>query len=189
MTNETEASAVQQYLTFQVGGEEYAIGILQVREIIEYGKVTRVPNTPLCVRGVINLRGSVLPVIDPSVKFGLAPNEPTKQTCIVVVETSTEEGALVIGVIADAVNQVIELPEDQIQPPPAFGTHVQLDFLRGLGEVNGSFVLILNLDRLLTTEELLKATEDAQLESGDSREAVTPDTGHDPQLAKSATAQ
>jgi purine-binding chemotaxis protein CheW len=163
MKNESQASAIQQYLTFQIGGEEYAIGILQVREIIEYGKVTRVPNTPACVRGVINLRGSVLPVIDPSVKFGLPPNEPTKQTCIVVVETSAEEGALVIGVIADAVNQVIELPEDQIQAPPSFGTRVQLDFLRGLTEVDGHFALILDLNRLLTTEELLNMElEDSQ---------------------------
>lgn len=148
---------VQQYLTFFLDGEEYAIGILRVREIIEYGHVTRVPSTPACIRGVVNLRGSVLPVVDLAVKFGLPPIEPTKQTCIVVVEVELDGQQTVLGVLTDAVNQVIELSDSNIQPPPAFGTRVQLEFLRGLGEVESGFVLVLDIDRLLTNDELLAA--------------------------------
>jgi purine-binding chemotaxis protein CheW len=162
-----QTMAVQQYLTFFLGGEEYAVSILQVREIIEFGNVTRVPSTPACVRGVINLRGSVLPVIDPSVKFGFIASEPTKQTCIVVVETELDGQSTVIGIMTDAVNQVVELRDEQILPPPSFGTRVHLDFLHGLGQVGEGFVLILNLGRLLTTEELLEATQVPELNSAE----------------------
>lgn len=147
----------QQYLTFILGGEEYAIAILRVREILEYSHVTRVPSTPECICGVINLRGSVLPVVDLAVKFGLPPRTPTKQTCIVVVEVEWDGEQIVLGVLTDAVNQVIELRDADIQPPPDFGTRVRLEFLRGLGEVENGFILVLDIDRLLTSEELLAA--------------------------------
>ena len=147
----------QQYLTFILGGEEYAIAILRVREILEYSHVTHVPSTPDCICGVINLRGSVLPVIDLAVKFGLPPRKPTKQTCIVVVEIEWEGDQTVLGVLTDAVNQVIELRDANIQAPPAFGTRVRLEYLRGLGEVENGFILVLDIDRLLTSEELLTA--------------------------------
>jgi purine-binding chemotaxis protein CheW len=147
----------QQYLTFFLAGAEYAIEVLRVREIIEYGNVTRVPSMPTCIRGVINLRGSVLPVVDLAVKFGFSPTEPTKQTCIVVVEVELDGDGrqTVLGVLADTVNQVIELSDLRIQPPPAFGTRVQLSFLRGLGEVESGFILLLDVERLLTSDELL----------------------------------
>ena len=156
----------QQYLTFILGGEEYAIAILRVREILEYSNVTRVPSTPECICGVINLRGSVLPVIDLAVKFGLPPTEPTKQTCIVVVEVELDGEQTVLGVLTDAVNQVIELRDTSIQPPPAFGTKVRLEFLRGLGEVENGFILVLDIERLLTSEELL-AVYPALIESAE----------------------
>jgi len=158
-------------LTFFVGGDEYAIAILRVREIIEYGHVTHVPSTPPCISGVINLRGSVLPVIDLAVKFGLPPIQPTKQTCIVVVEVEWDGEQTIVGVVADAVNQVIELNESNIQPPPAFGTRIQLEFLRGLGEVENGFILIIDIDRLLSSEELLAACPTALEETS---EAVSP---------------
>ena len=151
----TQPEESQQYLTFFLAGEEYAIEVLRVREIIEYGNVTRVPSMPTCIRGVVNLRGSVLPVVDLAVKFGLLPTEPTKQTCIVVVEVELDGEQTVLGVLTDAVNQVIELRDTSIQPPPAFGTRVRLEFLRGLGEVESGFILVLDIDRLLTNEELL----------------------------------
>ena len=147
----------QQYLTFILGGEEYAIAILRVREILEYSHVTHVPSTPDCICGVINLRGSVLPVIDLAVKFGLPSRKPTKQTCIVVVEIEWDGDQTVLGVLTDAVNQVIELRDANIQAPPAFGTRVRLEYLRGLGEVENGFILVLDIDRLLTSEELLTA--------------------------------
>ena len=141
------------------GGEEYAIEVLRVREIIEYGNVTRVPSMPTCIRGVINLRGSVLPVVDLAVKFGLPPTEPTKQTCIVVVEVELDGDGkqTVLGVLTDSVNQVVDLSDTSIQPSPAFGTRVRLEFLRGLGEVEDGFILLLDIDRLLTSEVLLTA--------------------------------
>ena len=113
----------QQYLTFFLGEDEYAIGILRVREILEYGTVTRVPNTPGCIRGVVNLRGSVLPIVDLAARFGLPSREPTKQTCIVVVEVELEGRQTTLGVLADAVNQVIDLKDEQINrhPPSAAG--------------------------------------------------------------------
>ena len=153
--NQPEKS--QQYLTFFLAGEEYAIEVLRVREIIEYGNVTRVPSMPTCIRGVVNLRGSVLPVVDISVKFGFPPTEPTRQTCIVVVEVELEDDGkqTVLGVLTDAVNQVIELSDFRIQPPPTFGTRVRLQFLRGLAEVDSGFILLLDIRRLMTSEELL----------------------------------
>jgi purine-binding chemotaxis protein CheW len=153
--NQPEES--RQYLTFFLAGEEYAIEVLRVREIIEYGNVTRVPSMPTCIRGVINLRGSVLPVVDLAVKFGLPPTAPTKQTCIVVVEVELDSDGkqTVLGVLTDTVNQVIDLSDVRIQPPPAFGTRVRLPFLRGLGEVENGFILLLDIEHLFTSEELL----------------------------------
>jgi purine-binding chemotaxis protein CheW len=166
--NQPEES--QQYLTFFVAGDEYAIEVLRIREILEYGNVTRVPSMPPCIRGVINLRGSVLPVVDLAVKFGFPPTEPAKQTCIVVVEVELDGDGkqTVLGVLADTVNQVIELSDGRIQPPPAFGTRVQLRFLRGLGEVENGFILLLDIERLLTSEELL-AVHPLRVESAEER--------------------
>lgn len=147
----------RQYLTFSLAGDQYAIEVLRIREILEYGTVTHVPSMPACIRGVLNLRGSVLPVVDLAIKFGFPPTEPGKRTCIVVVEVELDGDGkqTVLGLLADTVNQVIELSDANIQPPPAFGTRVQLQFLRGLGEVENGFVLLLDTERLLTSEELL----------------------------------
>jgi purine-binding chemotaxis protein CheW len=143
-----------QYLTFFVDGEEYALGILRVKEIIEYSGVTRVPMMPTHVRGVINLRGSVVPVVDLALKFGLKRSEPTKLTCIVVVELELDGRQTVMGVMADAVSQVIELADGDIEAPPSFGTRVSLDYLTGMGKAEGKLVLVLDIDRVLTSEEL-----------------------------------
>ena len=139
-----------QYLSFQLAGEEFAFGILRVKEILEYDTITRVPNAPVAVRGVINLRGSVVPVVDLALKFNLAPTAITKRTCIVIVEAQVDGIDLVMGVLADAVSQVIDLGPEAIEPPPAFGSRVSVEYLVGLGKVNDKkFVLILDLDRLL----------------------------------------
>ncbi len=149
----------EQYLTFFIRGEEYAVGILRVREIIEYETVTRVPTMPTHVRGVINLRGSVLPVIDLAAKFGHGETEPGRTTCIAVVETLMDNEQLVVGLIADSVSEVLDISSEQIEPPPAFGTNVRVDFLVGMGKLDGRLVLVLDLDRILTPVELQQALE------------------------------
>jgi len=143
-----------QYLTFFIRGEEYAIGILRVREIIEYESVTRVPATPAHVRGVLNLRGAVLPVIDLAAKFGHADSEATRTTCVIVAETKLDDAMVVVGLLADAVSSVIDIVPDAIEPPPPFGTNIRVDFLTGMGKLEGRLVLILDLDRILSPIEL-----------------------------------
>jgi purine-binding chemotaxis protein CheW len=139
-----------QYLSFQLAGEEFAFGILRVKEILEYDTITRVPSAPAAIRGVINLRGSVVPVVDLALLFGLAPTAVTKRTCVVIVEVRIDDADLVMGVLADAVSQVIDLGPDAIEPPPAFGSRVRVEYLVGMGKVDArKFVLILDIDRLL----------------------------------------
>ena len=139
-----------QYLTFVVGEEEYGVRILRAKEIIEYGVVTTIPNAPPFIRGVINLRGSVVPVVDLAVKFGGAGSVPTKRSCVVVVEVERDGQQTVMGIVADRVTQVAELPNDAIEPAPSFGTGVRTDWLLGLGRTDRRFILLLNTDRVLT---------------------------------------
>jgi purine-binding chemotaxis protein CheW len=151
-----------QYLGFYVAEEEYAIGILRVREILEFDTVTRVPTTPPSIRGVINLRGRVVPVVDLAVKLGLPESPITKRTCVVVVEVDLEGERTVMGVLADAVSQVLDLPSSEIEPPPAFGPRVRVDCLLGMGRAGKKFVLLLDIDKLLSTDELAVAAQVAE---------------------------
>lgn len=148
------AAEQQQYLTFSLGEEMFAIGILAIREIIEYGQVTEVPMTPPFIRGVLNLRGAVVPVIDLAVRFGRTPRENTRRTCIVIVEQEGEHGRQDMGVVVDAVSEVLEIPAAEIEPPPEFGSRIRLDFIAGMGKVNGRFVVILDSTRVLSVEEV-----------------------------------
>lgn len=158
-TKEQETAVRQQYLTFFLADEEYAVNIQQVKEIIEYSSITKVPKVPRWIRGVINLRGNVVPVVDLAVRFGLDERPITKTTCIVIVEVLKDTESTVMGVIADAVNQVIELNPGDIQQPPAFGTRVRLEYLAGMGKVGKKFALILNIDRVLSAAELLTVAD------------------------------
>ncbi|MDE1943797.1 MAG: purine-binding chemotaxis protein CheW [Betaproteobacteria bacterium] len=144
----------QQYLTFMLGGELFAIGILAIKEIIEYGQLTTVPMMPGFIRGVINLRGSVVPVVDLSARFGGQSTEVTRRTCIVIIEAVSEGEQQDIGVIVDAVNEVLDIAPDQIEPAPAFGAKIRTDFIAGMGKVNGRFVIILDVDKVLSVQEL-----------------------------------
>lgn len=155
----------QQYLTFMLGGEVFAIGILAIKEIIEYGNLTEVPMMPDYIRGVINLRGSVVPVVDLSARFGRKGTELTRRTCIVIIEVASEQEKQVIGVVVDAVNEVLEIPADQIEPPPAFGAKIRTDFIRGMGKVGGKFVIIMNVDNVLSIDDLglLESAADQQV--------------------------
>ena len=155
--NEGQNTADQtQYLTFHIAGEEYAVGILSVKEIITYGTLTTVPQTPPSIRGVINLRGSVVPVVDLAVKFGLPASPVTDRTCIVIVELNFGAEPTVMGIMADSVSEVVELFSDDILPTPPFGTHVSTDFLRGMGKSATKFVLILNIDKVLAAADTVK---------------------------------
>lgn len=154
--NEEQNSADQtQYLTFHIAGEEYAVSILRVKEIITYGTLTTVPQTPASIRGVINLRGSVVPVVDLAVKFGLPSRPVTVRTCIVIVELNFAGEPTVMGIMADSVSQVVELFGDDILPAPSFGTQVGTDFLRGMGKAGSKFVLILDIDKVLSTGDMI----------------------------------
>ena len=150
MTNTKTDPLQTQYLTFVVGEEEYGVRILRAKEIIEYGVITTIPNAPQFIRGVINLRGSVVPVVDLAVKFGGAPCAPTRRSCVVVVEVERDGQQTVMGIMADRVTQVAELPDDAIEPVPPFGTGVRTDWLLGLGRTDRRFILLLNTDRVLT---------------------------------------
>lgn len=153
----------QQCLTFMLGKEVFAIGILGIKEIIEYGQLTAVPMMPGFVRGVINLRGAVLPVIDLAARFGGKPSDVARRTCIVIIEAETGEEKQDIGVMVDAVNEVLDIPLQDIEPVPAFGAGNRTDFIVGMGKVGDRFVIILNADRMLCMEEmaLLSAAEAA----------------------------
>jgi purine-binding chemotaxis protein CheW len=150
------AQKVQQHLTFMIGGEEYAISLLKVKEIIEFDTVTEVPKTPEWIRGVINLRGSVVPVVDLAVKFRQAPSIAGKLTCIVITEVECEGAATVMGIMADSVRQVIDLKPQDVEPPPTFGTRVKVDYLLGMARSGKKFCLILDTEKVLSTDELLE---------------------------------
>ena len=149
-----EQAAGQQYLTFSVAGEIYGIAISSIKEIIEYRAPTDVPMMPGFMRGVINLRGRVVPVIDLSVRFGRAKGENTRRTCIVIVEIHQDDQQHDIGVVVDAVNAVQDIADADIEPPPQFGARLRADFISGMGKVNDKFVILLDIERVLSVEEL-----------------------------------
>jgi purine-binding chemotaxis protein CheW len=177
---EKEEVVQQQYLTFFLADEEYAINIQRVKEIIEYTTVTKVPKVPDWIRGVINLRGNVVPVVDLTVRFGLAERPVTKTTCIVIVEVEQDSERTVMGVITDAVNQVIDLAPKDIEEPPAFGTRVRLDYLFGMGKLGKKFALILNINRVLSNTELL-AVSALQAATVDARTDLAEGSGEQPE--------
>ena len=159
----TQALGEQQYLTFLLGGEMFAIEILNIREIIEYGALTTVPMMPPFIRGVINLRGAVVPVIDLSVRFGRTPVEVTRRTCIVIIEIENAGERQDIGIVVDSVSEVLEIPAGMVEPPPSFGARIRTDFIQGMGKVNDRFVIILNVHNVLSVEEMAQLTHTAQV--------------------------
>jgi len=144
----------RQYLTFMLSGEVFAIGILNIKEIIEYGNLTEVPRMPDFIRGVINLRGSVVPVIDLASRFGKPASTVSRRTCIVIIEVDYEDEHQVMGVMVDAVNEVLDIAPGEIEPAPAFGAKIRADFIRGMGKVDGRFVILLNVDHVLSLDEM-----------------------------------
>ncbi|MGD0960387.1 MAG: chemotaxis protein CheW [Methylomonas sp.] len=154
-----------QYLTFVLGGEVYALGILNIKEIIDYGELTEVPMMPSFVRGVINLRGSVVPVIDLSARFGKGGTPICKRTGIVIVEARNggeDNLRQDLGIIVDAVNEVVDINRQDIEPPPNFGSGVHPEFICGMAKRNGGFVILLNVNKVLSLDEMAVINQAAE---------------------------
>ncbi|WP_449370780.1 chemotaxis protein CheW [Thiomonas sp.] len=145
-----------QYLTFTLQNEVYGLDILRVREILEYTRPTTVPMMPAFVHGVINLRGNVVPVIDLAQRFGRAPTELKPRTCIVIIEVEGEGdgGPMSIGVLVDAVNAVLDMEAEQIEPPPSFGVGLKQEFIRGMARTESGFIILLDVGRVLSVEDM-----------------------------------
>jgi purine-binding chemotaxis protein CheW len=144
----------RQYLTFKLGNEVFGIDVAKVREVLDFTAITQIPRTPEFMSGVINLRGTVVPVVDLRLCFQMSKTERTRNTCIVVVEVLLEGDSTVIGALADSVEEVIDLEPDQIQPGPKIGTQIQTDFIKGMGKRESQFIMILDIDRVFSAEEL-----------------------------------
>lgn len=145
---------VNQYLTFILGGETYGVSILVIKEILEYNEPTTVPMMPDFIRGVINLRGSVVPVVDLSLRLGKETTAVEKRTCVVIIEIQHEDERMEIGIVVDAVNEVLDIAPENIESAPNFGAKIRTDFIHGMGKIDEKFVVLLNIDHVLSIEEL-----------------------------------
>ncbi len=148
-----------QYLSFQLHGEVFALDIARVREVLEFDKVTRVPQVPPFMLGVINLRGRVVPVVDLNLKFGMKETEKTVDTCIIIVEIVIDEEHTVLGAMADSVREVIQLESSDIEPPPRIGTRLNTEFIKGMGKKEEQFIIILDINKVFSLEELTMVKE------------------------------
>jgi purine-binding chemotaxis protein CheW len=150
----TEITETRQYLTFRLGSEVFATDVAKVREVLDFTTITKIPRTPDFMSGVINLRGNVVPVVDLRLCFEMSKTETTVNTCIVVVEMLLDGESNVIGALADSVEEVIDLEPDQIQPPPRIGSRIRTDFIKGMGKRDSQLIMILDIDRVFSAEEL-----------------------------------
>jgi len=163
MATSTDTDTTQ-YLTFKLGEEMFALDIAKVREVLDFTTVTKVPRTPDFMRGVINLRGSVVPVVDLRRKFNMAVSENTKNTCIIISEVTVDGDTTVLGALADSVQEVIDLGPEHIAPAPRIGTKLRTEFIKGIGKQNDRFVILLDIDRVFSADDLAIA-HDHQAES------------------------
>jgi len=143
-----------QYLTFKLDAEVFALDISKIREVLDFTLITRVPRTPEFMRGVINLRGSVVPVVDLRLKFGMAKTEKTVNTCIIITEVTVDNATTVVGALADSVQEVLDLRPDNIEPAPKIGTRLNTVFIKGMGKRDNNFIIILDIDKVFSTDEL-----------------------------------
>jgi purine-binding chemotaxis protein CheW len=143
-----------QYLTFKLEEEVFAVDVANVREILDFTPATKVPGTPEFMRGVINVRGNVVPIVDMRLKFGLSKTEKTVDTCIVVMEISVDDDKIVLGALVDSVQEVFEMEASQIEPPPRMGTRWKTEFIKGIGKRNDQLIIILDIDRVFSSNEL-----------------------------------
>jgi purine-binding chemotaxis protein CheW len=166
----TVINETSQYLTFKLDQETYAMDITQVREVLDFSDITKVPRMPEFMRGVINLRGGVVPVVDLRLKFGMSTTEKTVDTCVIIIDLDIEGEAALLGILADSVQEVITIEPDQIVPPPKIGTRLDTDFIRGMGKKNDDFIIIIDIDRVFSLNEV--AVLQAQEESGVKKEIM-----------------
>lgn len=150
----TGITETTQYLTFKLAEEVFAVDISKVREVLDFTTVTKVPRTPDFMRGVINLRGSVVPVVDMRLKFGMSQTEKTVNTCIIIVEISLDNETTILGALADSVQEVMDLEPDQIEPAPRIGARLRTEFIKGMGKKEDHFIMILDIDKIFSSEEL-----------------------------------
>jgi purine-binding chemotaxis protein CheW len=150
----SEINETRQYLTFKLGNEIFATDVAKVREVLDFTTITEIPRTPDFMSGVINLRGSVVPVVDMRLCLEMSKTERTTNTCIVVLEVLLDNESLVIGALADSVEEVIDLEPDQIRAAPRIGTKIQTDFLKGMGKRDDQFIMILDIDRVFSADEI-----------------------------------
>jgi purine-binding chemotaxis protein CheW len=166
-----EIMEATQYLTFKLDKEVFALDITKVREVLDFTSVTRVPRTPEFMRGVINLRGSVVPVVDLRRKFGMPMTEKSVNTCIIIVEVNVDNEAAILGALADSVQEVMDLDPDHIEPAPKIGTRLNTEFIKGMGKRDNDFIIILDIDKVFTVNEL------AAVQSGRTEVAEKAETG------------
>jgi purine-binding chemotaxis protein CheW len=166
MKNEV-ISEIRQYLTFKLKDEVFGVDVAQVREILDFIKITKVPQTPDFMCGVINLRGNVVPVVDMRLKFGLEKTETTVDTCIIVVEVDLDGENSVLGALVDSVQEVFELDPKDIEPAPKIGTKLKTDFIKGMGKREDNFIILLEIDKVFSSEELITVQKAGKLESNE----------------------
>ena len=154
-----------QFFTFMLNKEVFAIDISQIREVLEFTQITKVPQTPDMMKGVINLRGSVVPVIDMRLKFGMGEIEKTVETCIVIIEILLDGDTTLIGALVDSVKEVMDLDSNHIEPPPKIGTQLDTDYIRGMGKHDDQFIIILNIDKIFSASELEMVQQGAEQQS------------------------
>lgn len=173
MNNETDKDDVIQdeeaiqYLTFKLDEESFATEISKVREVLEYTQVTPVPRSPEFMQGVINLRGSVVPVVDLRLQFGMSAVEPTVDSCIIIIEVNIEGTTTVLGALADSVQEVIDFKPEQLEPAPSFGTRIDNDFVQHMGKLDDRFVIVLDMNKVFSLDQINKV-EKTSTESSDT---------------------
>ncbi len=163
--NQDNLSRINSYLSFKLGEEEFAAHVGKVLNILELTKITEVPKAPTYMKGVINLRGTVLPVIDTRIKFGMTPTEYTTNTCIIVLDTAVDGETIQVGALVDAVQAVLEIEKGKIMPPPSIGSKYKSEFIEGVANIDEKFIMILDMDAVFSTEDvtdLLTKTEETE---------------------------
>lgn len=168
--NEETITKINSYLSFNLGDEEFAVNVSKVLNILEMLKITEVPKSPEYMKGVINLRGSVLPVVDTRIKFGMTPTEYTNNTCIVVMEIEMDNDIVQVGTLVDSVQAVLELEDSEIQPPPSIGSKYKSEFIYGMVKVNEKFIMLLDMEKVLSAEEVIMVKEKAVEGEGEIEE-------------------
>jgi purine-binding chemotaxis protein CheW len=160
MSNET-LDQINSYLSFKLGGETFAANVGKILNILEMTEITKVPKAPDYMKGVINLRGTVLPVVDTRIKFGMPPAEYTNNTCILVMEVEVDGEQVQVGGLVDAVQAVLEIEEDEILPPPSIGSKYRSEFITGIAKIDDKFIMLLNMDRVFSADEIISIKEKA----------------------------